>query len=80
MTARRDEPAALALVSARASLALAQDLACEVRWTPAMRAEIAQHAAEAIEALRVVCRRLGTDPMGVGERDPWSLAGDRRVA
>lgn len=72
---RRDEPAALALVSARASLALAQDLACEVRWMPAMRAEIAAHAAEAIEALRAVCRRLGTDAFDCGERDPWSLAG-----
>lgn len=74
MTAR-DEAAALALVSARASLALAQDLSCEVRWTPAMRAEIARHASEAIEALRFVCRRMGTDPMDVGERDPWSLRG-----
>lgn len=73
MTARRDEPAALALVSARASLALAQDLACEVRWTPAMRAEIAQHASEAIDALRAVCRRLGTDALEVGA-DPWGLA------
>ena len=67
-------------MSARASLALAQDLACEVRWTPAMRAEIAQHAADAIAALRVVCRQLGTDAVDVGERDPWGLAGDRRVA
>ena len=72
MTAR-DEAAALALVSARASLALAQDLSCEPRWTPAMRAEIAEHAAAAIEALRAVCRKLGTDPMDVGS-DPWGLA------
>ena len=69
----RDNLIPLRLVSARASLALAQDIACELRWSPAGRAAIRAHAEAAIADLRAVVERLGADAMSVGD-DPWGIA------